>query len=172
MPDEELRIKLKKFKALSAGLTGLSVQQLSPNVDPIGLAELYWNTLQKNLDERLRANLDEMLKEIKPKPEDDQHKPPEPPDKATLGTLLADERFQPLARSILKLWMLGTWYHPHTPRKASEVVSSQAYKEGLVWKAMQAHAMGYSMLPFGHWEQEPPKLDAFLNFLPSRGTST
>jgi hypothetical protein len=161
MPDEELGLKLKKFKALSAGLTGLEVVQLSPNVDTIGLAEQYWNALQQNLDEQGREDFDAMLRKVKADP----NKPPEPADTATVDAVLADERFEPIARSILKLWMLGTWYHPNTPKTAKTIVSSQAYKESLVWKTMQAHPMGYSMLPFGHWEKEPQSLKTLLAFL-------
>ena len=47
---------------------------------------------------------------------------------------------------------------------AIKVVSSQAYKESLVWKAMQAHPMGYSMFSFGYWAEEPPPLDQFITF--------
>jgi len=165
MPDEKL--KLKKFKALSAGLTGLSMMQLSPNVDPIGLAQQYWDTLQESLDERLRADVDAMLEEVKPNSKDDANKPAEPADENTIGKILANDRFAPLARSILKLWILGAFYHPRTPQTPTKIVSSQAYKESLVWKTMQGHPMGYSMLPYGHWSEEPLPLNAFLALVPS-----
>ncbi|HEV3304454.1 MAG TPA: sugar dehydrogenase complex small subunit [Planctomycetaceae bacterium] len=154
MLDDE--VKLDKFKALSAGLTGLQLTQLSPGVDPIGLAQQYWNTLQDNLDEQWRADLDAMLDLVK-----DTAKPA---DKATVDGVFAKERSASLARSILKLWLLGTWYHPSTPKRAEKVVSSQAYKESLVWKTMQAHPMGYSMSPYGYWAKEPRDLSIFLKF--------
>jgi hypothetical protein len=42
------------------------------------------------------------------------------------------------------------------------VVSSNAYIEGWVWKIMQAHPMGYSMLEYGYWAEPPPPLSAIL----------
>jgi hypothetical protein len=70
-----------------------------------------------------------------------------------------------LARSIVLLWYLGSWYKPadlksnSTPGAAafipSEVVSAKAYTQGLVWQIAQAHPMGYSNLQFGYWSREP-----------------
>ena len=45
------------------------------------------------------------------------------------------------------------------------MVSSQAYKEGLVWKIMRSHPQGYSIWPFGYWSDEPPELDEFVTFV-------
>jgi hypothetical protein len=71
-----------------------------------------------------------------------------------------------LARSIVLLWYLGSWYKPEdlkssldpkAPRApiASQVVSAKAYTQGLVWQIAQAHPMGYSNLQFGYWSREP-----------------
>jgi hypothetical protein len=76
--------------------------------------------------------------------------------------LHADATLGNLCRSIMKLWFVGIWYDPGNPGRPQRVVSTQAYKEGLVWKVMQAHPMGYSMWTFGHWQDPPPSLDKFL----------
>jgi hypothetical protein len=71
-----------------------------------------------------------------------------------------------LARSLVLLWYLGSWYTPDdlkkfsaagAPRGAipSQVVSAKAYTQGLVWQIAQAHPMGYSNLQFGYWSREP-----------------
>jgi hypothetical protein len=71
-----------------------------------------------------------------------------------------------LARSIVLLWYLGSWYKPEdlkssldpkAPRAPipSQVVSAKAYTQGLVWQIAQAHPMGYSNLQFGYWSREP-----------------
>jgi hypothetical protein len=159
MPDDQLQFK--QFKALSAGLTGLDLPKLSPGVDTIGIAAQYWDAVKTNLDPKFRPHLDEMLDNV-------TVTPMLPASKKLVEQLLADEKFGPIARSILKLWMLGAWYPPATPKKAKMIVSSQAYKESLAWKAMQAHPMGYSMLPFGHWSAEPESLKQFLTFAPSK----
>ena len=74
-----------------------------------------------------------------------------------------DTRF--LARSIVLLWYLGSWYKPADLQKNSapgtrasidsQVVSAKAYTQGLVWQIVQAHPMGYSNLQFGYWSREP-----------------
>jgi hypothetical protein len=70
-----------------------------------------------------------------------------------------------LARSIVLLWYLGSWYKPEDLKKnaapgarafiPSQVVSAKAYTLGLVWQIAQAHPMGYSNLQFGYWSREP-----------------
>jgi hypothetical protein len=74
-----------------------------------------------------------------------------------------DTRF--LARSIVLLWYLGSWYKPADLQKNSapgtrasidsQVASAKAYTQGLVWQIVQAHPMGYSNLQFGYWSREP-----------------
>ena len=65
-----------------------------------------------------------------------------------------------LARSIVLLWYLGSWYDPkdlqtHPPPVPSEVVSAKAYTQGLVWQVAGAHPMGYSNMQFGYWSRNP-----------------
>jgi hypothetical protein len=75
-----------------------------------------------------------------------------------------DIRF--LARSIVLLWYLGSWYDPKDLQKQSTadkperifsavVVSPKAYTQGLVWQIAGAHPMGYSNLQFGYWSRSP-----------------
>jgi hypothetical protein len=144
------------FKKLSVALTGVSDKQLSPGVDPIRLVEQYCHILETCLDPQRLADVINMLGQV---------------DKTPVEELLADEKFGPLARSILKMWFLGAWYDPRTPDKLLKVISSQAYKESLVWRAMQSHPMGYSTLPFGHWSREPMPLNSFFVFAPPKGAN-
>jgi hypothetical protein len=72
----------------------------------------------------------------------------------------SDIRF--LARSIVLLWYLGSWYKPEDLAKPpadapipSQVVSAKAYTQGLVWQIALAHPMGYSNLQFGYWSRDP-----------------
>ena len=70
-----------------------------------------------------------------------------------------------LARSIVLLWYLGSWYKPEDlraqataakpERVSSEVVSPKAYTQGLVWQIAGAHPMGYSNLQFGYGRAIP-----------------
>ena len=71
-----------------------------------------------------------------------------------------------LARSIVLLWYLGSWYEPKDLKtqataanpdriNSSEVLSPKAYTQGLVWQIAGAHPMGYSNLQFGYWSRNP-----------------
>jgi hypothetical protein len=149
----QVKIDCDKFKQLSAALTGVAIVQLSPGVLPpeVRLVEKYCQTLEERLDPQQLTDLKDMLDKF---------------GTTTVEQLLADAKFGPLARCILKLWMLGAWYDPQMPAKLDRVVSSQAYKESLVWRAMQSHPMGYSMLPFEHWSKDPQPLEKFFTFTP------
>jgi hypothetical protein len=82
--------------------------------------------------------------------------------KNAAGELLTHDAFGPICRSIMKLWFLGSWYSPTDPKTQVRVISSNAYKEGLVWRIMRAHPMGYSNWTFGYWADEPPPLEDFV----------
>jgi small-conductance mechanosensitive channel len=85
------------------------------------------------------------------------------PDIVTAVNASEDTKF--LARSIVLLWYLGSWYRPDDLKKnatpgaraliPSQVVSAKAYTLGLIWQIAQAHPMGYSNLQFGYWSREP-----------------
>lgn len=78
---------------------------------------------------------------------------------------LASESLGPLARSLIQLWYLGQWV-PLPPEWRREwgasrfdvarIISTRAYKEGLVWDAIGAHPMGAKQQGFGAWALEPP----------------
>lgn len=142
-------LTLPVFVNLSSALTGVATGQLQPAVDPIKIADQYFATLTGNVAATTLANLAAAFQSV-----------PDPVQGA--AQVLADPVFGPVARSIIKLWLLGAWYNPANPTQAVNVVSAQAYKESLVWKVMQSHPMGYSMFTFGYWSKPPPPLNQFI----------
>jgi len=70
-----------------------------------------------------------------------------------------------MARSIAKMWYLGSWYPTDNSETAFDgsVVSMNGYIGGLAWTAAQAHPMGYSELKFGYWKAAPPPLAGVRN---------
>jgi hypothetical protein len=151
---------LTVFVSLSSALTGVAASQLKPDIDPIGIAEQYLATLNTNLPAPTLTQLASLFQSV-----------PDPNQGA--AKVLADATLGPIARSIIKLWLLGSWYAPAKPSQAVKVVSSQAYKESLVWKVMQSHPMGYSMFTFGQWASPPPPLTSFIQpATPSPALST
>jgi hypothetical protein len=150
-PASNVPTELDRFVRLSSALTGLDASQLKPELDPIGIADQYLQTLKDFIDPKI---LEALLATV----------PATSGEPVDVNALLADPTLGPIGRSILKLWLLGAWYNPLNPSSAIKVVSSQTYKESLVWKAMQSHPMGYSMFSYGYWAEEPPALDQFLTF--------
>jgi hypothetical protein len=170
------------FSKLSAVLTGIDQKILAPGVDPLGMNhEIYTkvsenkenaDTLQAMLQKFSTADLDKkkdvVTAMMKPAPND------------VLG-----EKMRFLGRSIILAWYLGAWYDPkdlkqhfydpavknqgyYSYRRYSKnvliphtVLSPNAYTGSLVWRAMQAHPMGYSNLQFGYWAELPPEIAIF-----------
>jgi hypothetical protein len=155
---------LDRFVALSVALTGVDASQLKPDIDPIQIADQYYQLLHDSVrvGTHVSQTIDSLLET------NEQRAGTTGPDHA-VEFILADKNFGPIARSILKLWLLGTWYDPENPDNPRDpfVVSAQAYKESLVWKVMQSHPMGYSMFSFGYWAKEPPAFEQFITFDPS-----
>jgi hypothetical protein len=154
------------FLALSDALTGVQVSSLAPEftpnkddvlksdpgVDPFNIKNEYFawiNLYDGPTFERLLEITKAHSKSI--------------PDIITAVNASDDTKF--LARSIVLLWYLGSWYKPEDLKKnaapgtrtfvPSQVVSAKAYTLGLVWQIAQAHPMGYSNLQFGYWSREP-----------------
>jgi hypothetical protein len=156
---------LAAFVALSSALTGVAADQLRPELDPIGIAGQYLAAVRQKNAAQLDAALAAFAQELA-----QGHTPAE-----AAAAVLADPTAGPVCRSIILLWLLASWYDPTAAEAgstASTVVSSQAYKEGLVWKVMQSHPMGYSMFEFGYWATQPPPLSQFITPAPegpSRG---
>ena len=160
------------FLLLSAALTGVHVVNLAPEftgkdkknkpvpilqadpgTDPINVKNEYFDFINS----KDPAGFGKLLKIAKDKPES-------APDIITAVNAGDDTKF--LARSIVLLWYLGSWYEPADLKKflaadaphmpiSSQVVSAKAYTQGLVWQIAQAHPMGYSNLQFGYWSREP-----------------
>ena len=85
---------------------------------------------------------------------------------AAAASIWNDDRFGALARNIVLMWYLGSWYplteewhrnHPSdvTAPVPEHVVSTAAYKEGLVWPAMGTHPPSAKPPGFAHWADPP-----------------
>jgi hypothetical protein len=149
------------FLLLSEALTGVSRQTLAPElsekagdilnsdpgIDPINIKNAYFDWIKAHdptssfgkLLQLARDNL-QSLGDIVPK----------------VNGSADDMKF--LARSIVLLWYLGSWYKPDDLKNKDskpQVVSPKAYTQGLVWQIAGAHPMGYSNLQFGYWSRDP-----------------
>jgi hypothetical protein len=71
-----------------------------------------------------------------------------------------------VARSVVLAWYTGAWYASASldanNMPPARILSSSAYERGLMWRAVQAHAMGSADYPFGYWHDDPPSLQQFV----------
>jgi hypothetical protein len=161
------------FIVLSAALTGISAEKLSPPVDPINVKQAYFNQAQ-SADGGAFATALGIVQANNP-----TTVPPMPPklgpdDLADLLLNKSGDDVRYLCRAVMLMWFLGSWYAPadlklysgQKPPSApikSTVISSAAYTQGWVWNVAQAHPMGYSNLRFGYWNAAPPLLSDFIS---------
>jgi hypothetical protein len=156
------------FVGLSAILTGYPQDQLAPSIDPIGLASEYLAWIEKHADQAAFQKTLSTYQNIAT-----QFPPADQPGQVQ-QQILADPSMGDIARRIIRLWYLSTWYttEPPDPNGDGQVVSMNAYTMGLAWDAAQAHPMGYSELHFGYWAVAPPGNDVSPNAFPTVNLAT
>jgi hypothetical protein len=85
-------------------------------------------------------------------------------DREIRVTILGDELLGPVARNLIKLWYVGTWYqmpsdwretHGGAESDCDFVVSPAAYTEGLLWPAIGANPQGAKPHGYGMWALPP-----------------
>jgi hypothetical protein len=166
-PDVSSPQDMMAFLLLSEALTGVDRQLLAPELepnkvdvlsskpgtDPINIKNDFFRWINGKDSTSSFATL---LKFVKDNPKSS------PSDIiGFVNTSNDDIKF--LARSIVLLWYLGSWYEPKDLQKqvakpdriSSEVVSPKAYTQGMIWQIAGAHPMGYSNLQFGYWSRDP-----------------
>ena len=158
------------FLLLSEALTGVNRQTLAPEfsadaneilnsdpgVDPINIKNDYFEQANAPGTATAFAKLLQIAKDNRLSQ-----------DNIIAKVNASDDDTKFLARSIVLLWYLGSWYEPgdlkaaaaspesvHAPIK-QKVLSAKAYTQGLVWQIVGAHPMGYSNLQFGYWSRYP-----------------
>jgi len=157
-PPAEDSSALDSFVQLSALLTGIDAQRLAPDVDPVNIKQAYFDLAQT----KDAGTFDQLLVIF----DKNQGKPPE--EIADILLAQSGAAVGNLARTIMLLWYLGSWYPPSDPTQYdnnqvfSAVVSAEAYVQGWVWRVAQAHPMGFSPLIFGYWGKTPPALSDFI----------
>jgi hypothetical protein len=165
--DPNSKQDMMAFLLLSAALTGIHVANLAPEfapdktdilksdpgVDPINVKNDYFAWVNANDS----ATFGKLLQIAR----DHSQSAPD-----IINGVNASDDTKYLARSIVLMWYLGSWYKPtdleNSEKKFasgafvnSQVISAKAYTQGLVWQIAQAHPMGYSNLQFGYWSREP-----------------
>lgn len=183
---------LKSFLTLSSALTGIARDKLAPPTDPLpDFKAQYFKRASGMADEsqgiksdsKRAADFARLLKIAK-----DANLPAAPTevikqedvDKLAKQIVQAGDDVKYLARSIVLMWYVGSWYEPAelkrlatpnaVPFVTHEVISPAAYTAGWVWRVAQAHPMGYSDMQFGYWTHPPQPLDDFIKVRKPKGS--
>ncbi len=169
-PDVSSSQDMMAFLLLSAALAGVHVVNLAPEftldskkdildqdpgVDPINVKNDYFRWINAHDSTSSFGKLLQIAKDNR-----------QSATSIIAAVNASDDNTKFLARSVVLLWYLGSWYAPAdlkanatTPGTRavtpSVVVSSKAYTQGLVWQIVGAHPMGYSNLQFGYWSRDP-----------------
>ncbi|HEY0142087.1 MAG TPA: sorbitol dehydrogenase [Thermoanaerobaculia bacterium] len=154
VPPPSPEVDIQDFANMSAALTGFLPSVIKPLLDPVNLAGTYYDFIVKEAGNALMLGLLNAYRAIATQP------PQTIADTLleTRGTLVTPQG--QLAQQIVALWYLGSWYD-WPSQKRTQVVSMQAYTNGLAWKVAQAHPMGFSPYTFGYWADQPPPLSSF-----------
>lgn len=153
---------IQTFVAMSAVLTGFESSVLAPFLDPLDppLKNQYFDVVQQ-YNAQLLAELLAQFQTLQ-----GQGLPAQEIANELVAASQGTNPTAPtaaLARAVIKLWYLGSWYPPNDQNNPNVqiVVSANAYIGGLAWRTAQAKAMGFSELNFGYWSQPPLPLSAF-----------
>jgi len=147
------------FLNLSATLTGYSLFRLLGT----GQAGLYLATTREAVGDGALSELLTTFAAVHDDAAGDEHAL----DRALRARILSDDKLGPIARNVIKMWFVGTWYQlPQEWRDvyaarepdSTHVVSPASYTEGLLWPTIGANPPGAKGQGFGSWVG-PPAVD-------------
>lgn len=149
-------IEFQDFLQLSAVLTDFSEYHLLGT----GQAELYYATAVSIAGRSVISDLLQAFRQVQSDAGSDAGKL----EKSLRSAILSDEKLGPVARNLIKLWYIGTWYQ--LPRAWHErfglagddktfIPSPSSYVEGLLWTAIGAHPPGAKAPGYGTWTGPP-----------------
>lgn len=147
---------LHGFLALSSALTGFSVYRLKGT----GQAESYLSTATGIVGEATVRALVSAFCRIVDQAGGDE----DTIEHGIRRNILSDNKLGPVARNLIKLWYIGTWYalpvewreaYAAGGRDRTFIVSPDAYTEGLLWPAVGASPSGAKPLGYGMWARAP-----------------
>ncbi len=149
---------MEYFLELSVILTGFSRFHLQGT----GQAELYFDTVHSVIGADLFGELLNTFHDLESKSQIQG-------DESILMDglrveILGSEKFGPIARNVIKLWYIATWYElPQDWRdvfgtKANDrtfIPSAASYPEGLLWPTIGVNPPGIKGLGYATWREAP-----------------
>jgi hypothetical protein len=148
--------EFRDFLSLSSVVTGFTAFQLQGT----GQAESYFSTLIDILGETTVAALLQTFRRVRQEAGQDEAAL----DRLLRAEIFSDEKLGPIARNLIKLWYVGTWYQlpavwrgtfGKQEKDTTFVVSPAAYTEGLLWPTIGANPAGAKGPGYGTWSVPP-----------------
>jgi hypothetical protein len=148
--------RLDDFVAFSAVATGFTAFDLAGT----GHADLFLASVDDIVGEAIVDELLAAFRRVSGVPGSDEPAV----HRGLRREVFSDACLGPVARSLVKLWYVGTWYGlPADWREAygeneldrTFVVSRTAYSEGLLWPAIGATPPGAKPIGYGMWATPP-----------------
>lgn len=150
------QIGFQDFLSLSSVVTGFTAFQLQGT----GQAESYFSTLIDILGEPTVVALLRTFRQVQQEAGEDAAAL----DRLLRAAIFSDEKLGPIARNLIKLWYVGTWYQlpavwrgvfGELEKDTTVVVSPAAYTEGLLWPVIGANPAGAKGPGYGTWGAPP-----------------
>ena len=144
------------FLQLSTVLTDFSEFHLLGT----GQAELYYSTAVSIAGKSVMSELLQTFRQVQSDASGDAAKL----ETGLRSAILSDEKLGPVARNLIKLWYIGTWYqlpgswHERFGLAGDDktfIPSPSSYVEGLLWTAIGAHPPGAKAPGYGTWTGPP-----------------
>jgi hypothetical protein len=135
------------FYALSCELTGFSRVEL----EGTGVGDVYFEQVGKNIGAETLATLFRVWSDIERDCPDGER------EREIAERIFDEPELRAAAERIVMLWYTGSWYY--VPPFDTQVVSSETYIEGLMWKAIKSHPMAAKPQGYGAWALPPPTAD-------------
>lgn len=149
------------FLELSSAATGFSVAELQTT----GVQDTYYDCIAKIFGAGLLGELFDAWQDLEIKAtSDNASSETDLQDQQFEKTLVTDTKYGPMIKNIISLWYLGQWNQmPPEWRNAygtsahdvTYIVSTAAYREGLVWPSIGAHPMGAKQPGYASWSIAP-----------------
>lgn len=147
--------RMEVFLAFSSAVTGFSVFRLTGT----GRGEEYLQAVTGVVGEEAVDDMLERFRRVAGAGEGER-------DRLLRAEILSHGKLGPIARNIIKMWFVGTWYQlpvdwrdtfGTSERDVTFVVSPAAYTEGLLWPAVGANPPGAKAPGYGTWA-DPPRI--------------
>lgn len=136
------------FLELSVVLTGFSENELLAT----GMHETYYYTIMKEPDpDNVRTFFNDARAVLDKYGSDEEEL-----FQAVNSKFMPETAYLGLARRIVLLWYTGIWTSVQVvTQRTSQMVSPEAFVQGLIWAAAQTHPAGAKQPGYGSWENPP-----------------